>query len=235
MAMATSPSVNTATRAGPTTLVIESADSGRRVSPLAVTSWALYDFANTIFSLNIISTFFPQFVKELGKDDAVYAFPMSASLLVVALISPLLGVLSDRAGGKRIPWLVATTLLCVAMTALMGIVPELWMVIGALLVANIGYQTALIFYDALLPSVSTTLNWGKISGLGVGLGYAGALLGGIAVTLMIGTPRTRIDFTNKDAFIPTTLLFLLFALPCFLFVRERRPNVERAVPAERVT
>lgn len=171
----------------------------------------------------------------MGFNDAVYAFPMSASLLIVALISPLLGALSDRAGGKRIPWLIGTTLLCVSMTGLMGIVPQLWMVIAALLVANIGYQTALIFYDALLPSVSNTVNWGKISGLGVGVGYAGALFGGVAVTWLIGTPKARADFTNQDAFIPTALLFLLFALPCFLFVRERRSNSEGAVSAERIS
>jgi MFS transporter, UMF1 family len=227
--MATTPA------AAPQAVILEARDIGTRIAPLAVGSWVLYDFANTIFSLNIISTFFPQYVKELGRDDAVYAFPMSASLLVVALISPLLGALSDRAGGKRIPWLIVSTLLCVAMTALMGLASDLWMVIAALVIANIGYQTALVFYDALLPSVSTTLNWGKISGLGVGVGYAGALLGGVIVTYLIGTPATRANFTNQDAFIPTALLFLLFALPCFLFVRERRVDIERVVPVERLS
>ncbi len=214
-------------------VLIQASDAEERVLPLAVGSWALYDFANTIFSLNIISTFFPAFIIELGYNDAVYAYPMSVSLLVVALISPLLGSISDRSGGRRMPWLVGTTALCVAMTAMMGLVPNLWMVIAALLLANVGYQTALIFYDALLPSVSNTLNWGKISGLGVGLGYVGALAGGYAVTFLIGTKANRADFTNKDAFVPTALLFLLFALPCFLFVRERRNRIEREVEVER--
>lgn len=213
-------------------ITLEAPDTQERVSPLVVGSWAFYDFANTIFSLNIISTFFPAYVKELGFNDAVYAYPMSVSLLIVALISPLLGILSDRAGGRRIPWLIATSILCISMTALMGLAPQLWMIIGLLLLANIGYQTALIFYDALLPSVSNTLNWGKISGLGVGLGYVGALAGGYAVTWLIGTKNSRPDFTNKDAFIPTALLFLLFALPCFLFVRERRNRAERLVATE---
>ena len=208
-------------------VILEALDAQEHISPLAVGSWSLYDFANTIFSLNIISVYFPAFiVSDLKLDDAYYAYPLSISLLIVALFSPLVGSLSDREGGKRMPWLAATTAICIFMTAAMGLVPGLWPVLVALVLANIGYQTALIFYDALLPSVSTTLNWGKVSGLGVGIGYAGALFGGQAVKLLIGDHAP-----NKAAFVPTALLFLLFALPCFLFVKERRARVERQLAA----
>ncbi|HET6262306.1 MAG TPA: MFS transporter [Chloroflexia bacterium] len=203
-------------------VVLEARDSGERISPVSVGSWALYDFANTIFSLNIISVYFPQFiVQDRGLNDAVYAYPMSAALLIVALIMPALGAFSDRKGGRRMPWLVATTLLTVAMTALMGLTGELSLIIVALVIANIGYQTALIFYDALLPSVSTIRNWGKVSGLGVGLGYAGALLGGAIVSALITGSDGHI--AAQEAFLPTAALFLIFALPCFFLVRER-PN-----------
>lgn len=208
--------------------VLEARDGEQRISPVSVGSWALYDFANTIFSLNIISVYFPQFiVQDRGLNDAVYAYPMSAALLVVALIMPALGAMSDRSG-RRMPWLIATTLLTVAMTAIMGLTNELVVIIGALVIANIGYQTALIFYDALLPSVSTTLNWGKVSGLGVGLGYAGALVGGAIVNALI----TRSDGTIRaqEGFLPTALLFLIFALPCFFLVRER-PHARLDDPA----
>lgn len=213
-------------------VVLEATDTGKRVSLLAVGSWSLYDFANTIYSLNIISVFFPAFIKELGLNDAVYAYPMSLSLLIVALISPLLGGMSDQMGGRRMPWLIGTTLLCVGATVLMGLLPGVGLIILALVISNIGYQTALIFYDALLPSVSNTLNWGKISGLGVGVGYAGALFGGVLVTLIVG------NGSNKDTFIPTALLFLVFALPCFLFVKETRVASSgggRVTGIERVT
>ncbi|MDQ3704226.1 MAG: MFS transporter [Chloroflexota bacterium] len=214
--MAASP----AAQAGSQTIVLESHDEKERISPFSVGSWALYDFANTIFSLNIISVYFPQFiVRDRGLNDAVYAYPMSVALLIVALIMPALGAFSDRNGGRRMPWLIATTLLTVLMTALMGVTGELPLIILALVIANIGYQTALIFYDALLPSVSTTLNWGKVSGLGVGLGYAGALLGGAIVNVLITQSDGRV--AAQDAFLPTAVLFLVFALPCFFLVRER--------------
>jgi UMF1 family MFS transporter len=202
------------------TVLLEARDADRRVPVLSVAAWCLYDFANTIFSLNIISVYFPQFiVQDRGLNDALYAYPMSAALLIVALIMPALGALSDRGGGRRMPWLVVTTLITVAMTAIMGLTSEIVIIILALVVANVGYQTALIFYDALLPSVSTTLNWGKVSGLGVGFGYAGALVGGAIVTALIS--RGDGEIAAQDAFIPTALLFLVFALPCFALVKER--------------
>jgi MFS transporter, UMF1 family len=111
----------------------------------------------------------------------------------------------------------------------MGVVSNVWLVVGALILANIGFQTALIFYDALLPSVSTTLNWGKVSGIGVGLGYAGALAGGFLVDKLVG------GGPQQAAFIPTAALFLLFALPCFFFVRERRTAATRDANVEKVT
>src|SRR5438105_1498438 len=103
-------------------IVLQADDMQERISPLAVGSWSLYDFANTIFSLNIISVYFPQYiVSDLKLNDALYAYPMSIALLIVALIMPALGALSDREGGRRIPWLLGTTLLCIVMTAAMGL------------------------------------------------------------------------------------------------------------------
>jgi UMF1 family MFS transporter len=210
-------------------VILEASDSGTRISPLAVGSWALYDFANTIFSLNVISTYFPLFILELGYRDADYSYPMSVAILIVAVFMPLLGSLSDQAG-RRIPWLIGFTMLSISMTALMGLTSNLWVLLGAFVLASIGFQTASVFYDALLPSVSNTVNWGKISGLGVGLGYAGALFGLTVATGIVG------EGSNQTAFLPTALLFLLFALPCFLFVRDRRPQqVSRVLETRRTS
>jgi UMF1 family MFS transporter len=223
--MAVSPAVAQGT---PGAIILEARDTTARISPLAVGSWALYDFANTMFSMNVVSTYFPLFIKERGENDAVYAYPMSAALLVVALIMPWLGALSDRMG-RRMPSLMGFTLLCITATALMGLVSDLWLVILLYVIASIGYQTALVFYDALLPSVSTTLNWGKVSGLGVGLGYAGALAGLTIASFIVG------DGSNQAAFLPTAGLFLLFAVPCFLFVRERRAQPRDTIEQPRAT
>ncbi len=195
---------------------------------LSTASWTLYDFANTIFSLNIVTTFFPAFVLTVAgpNSDWQYSVPQSISQLIIALICPLIGGLSDRGGGKRMPWLVSSTLFCIACTLGMGLIgaSSLPLVIGLYVLANVGYQIALVFYDALLPSVSTTTNWGKVSGWGVGIGYAGALLGGFLVTNFFKTGKGF----EQNGFIPTALLFFVFSLPCFFLVKERRVRLTAA-------
>jgi UMF1 family MFS transporter len=202
----------------------------RGAGPLAVGSWALYDFANTIYSWNIVSLYFPAFILAVGLQDWQYSVPYSLSMLLVGLISPFMGGLSDRGAGRRLPWLMATTLVCVSLVAVMGLSSNVLLIIGALILANAAYQIAGIFYDALLPAVSTRANWGKVSGIGVGLGYAGTLFSVAVMPLIVGkTP------SPQATFLPTAFLFLLFSLPCFLFVRERlRPGQQSAAPVPTV-
>jgi UMF1 family MFS transporter len=226
--MAASPAATPPIPLPAQSIILEAPATEERVSPLSVWSWALYDFANTIFSLNIVTNYFPLYIaNDLNLPDAVYAYPMSVAMLVVALTMPAMGAISDKGGGRRMPWLIGTTLLSVVMTAAMGLSYNIVVIVAAVTVANIGYQTALLFYDALLPSVSTTRNWGKISGLGVGIGYVGALAGGYAVRPFMSNLSA-----NHDAFIPTAVLFLLFSLPCFFFVRERRIARDKDLPPE---
>ncbi len=198
----------------------------RGAGPLAVGSWALYDFANTIYSWNIVSLYFPAFILAAGLQDWQYSVPYSLSMLLVGLISPFMGGLSDRGAGRRLPWLIVTTLICVTLVAVMGLSNNVLLIIGALIVANAAYQIAGIFYDALLPTVSTRANWGKISGIGVGLGYAGTLFSVAVMPLIVGKAAPP-----QATFLPTAVLYLLFSLPCFLFVRERaRSRTAAAVP-----
>jgi UMF1 family MFS transporter len=83
-------------------------------------------------------------------------------------------------------------------------------------VANYFLQAGLIFYDALLPSVSTEADRGRVGGLGVGLGYMGSFVGvGMGLAILESDPTAK-----PLIFRLTGLLFLLFALPCFLWVRE---------------
>jgi len=74
-------------------------------------SWSLYDFANTIFSMNIISLYFPLWVTvDKGGEDILYGFALSFSMLLVAISMPLFGAYSDRVG-RRMPLLIGLTIL----------------------------------------------------------------------------------------------------------------------------
>lgn len=201
--------------------VAEPVSTGSQATrPLAVLSWALYDLANTIFSMNIVSLYFSLWVVNvMGGSDAAYGNANSISMALMFISAPILGALSDQAA-RRMPFLIVSTVLCVAFTALLG-VGGLTLSLIFFVIANYMFQAGLIFYDSLLPVVSTEENRGRVGGLGIGLGYLGSFIGvGSGLILL-----DRIGYVG--IFRLSALLFMAFALPCFLFVRE--PSVRRQV------
>ncbi|WP_409305167.1 MFS transporter [Peribacillus sp. SCS-155] len=201
---------------------------------LPVMSWALYDFANTIFSSNINTIFWPFYLDEaIGGNEVLdqvastfisYANAIASLLLVV--FSPLFGVMIDRTGRKK-KYIVLFTLLAAAGTFLMGVfggvkldgtlfgVPmALALVVILYIFAKFFYHSSLVFYDSMITDLGTKEELPLISGFGVAVGYVGTLAG-LAVYPFIG------DTGYHRAFIPTALLFLVFSLPLFLFLKDR--------------
>ncbi|NOZ26895.1 MAG: MFS transporter [Chloroflexi bacterium] len=193
-----------------------SSPAARATNWKVVLSWALYDLANTIFSMNIVSLYFSLWVVNvMGGSDAAYGYANSLSMFLMFLSAPILGALSDQTA-RRVPFLVVSTLLCVFFTALLGM-GGLVLSLAFFVLANYMFQAGLIFYDSLLPVVSTEENRGRVGGLGIGLGYLGSFIGVGSGLLLLD----RIGYVG--VFRLSAALFLLFALPCFLFVKEPRP------------
>ncbi|MEC7641810.1 MAG: MFS transporter [Nitrospinota bacterium] len=193
-----------------------------RPNRLSVLSWSLYDFANTIFSMNVISLYFALWVTvDHGGQDIFYSFALSGSMLAVALSIPVFGAVSDHTGGRRRP-LALLTLICIICTAGIGLADQLAYGLTLFILANYCYQSAMVFYNGMLPEVSRGTHVGLVSGLGVALGYLGSIAG-----LLIVKP-----FVSKGglsaAFLPTAILFLVFAIPCFLFVKD--PPKKQEIP-----
>ena len=188
-------------------------------------SWALYDLSNTIYSAAVVSVYWPAFIKDdLKVNDIWYALPASLAALLVGIFSPLMGRISDR-GGNRMTWLLWSTILSVGALFLMGIFPILALAVILFIVANSAYQAALMFYDALLPSVSTPKNWGKVSGLGVGLGYLGGIVGFLLVPIFTGLifgKNPDGEIVNSNSFLVTAVMYGLLSIPCLVFVREKK-------------
>jgi UMF1 family MFS transporter len=191
--------------------------STRTIPTRAVAAWVLYDLANTIFSMGVASTFFAAYVRdEVGEAgaDGVLSLANTISMTIILVVSPMLGAMTDRAR-RRMPFLVWSTLGCCALTALITRGPFAFSV-GCFVLANVLYQAGLQFYDALLPEVSTDANRGRISGIGVGIGYLGSFIA-IGLGFVIDDKPTIFMLIGG--------LFFLFALPCFFLVRERgNPN-----------
>ena len=185
----------------------------------AVASWVLYDLANTIFSMGVVSLFFSLWVRDqvgAQRADTTYGVITAISMSIIFIVSPLLGAMTDRTR-RRMPFLIVSTLTCVVFTIMLA---RTGFVATAVLfvIANVAYQAGLQFYDALLPEVSTEANRGKIGGIGVGVGYLGSYIA-VGLGLAFGTDDKPFLFTA------IAVAFLLFAIPCFFFVRERgNPN-----------
>jgi UMF1 family MFS transporter len=165
-------------------------------------SWALYDFANTIFSMNVATLYFSVWIiADLGASNTVYALGNGISSLLVVISVPVLGALSD-ARRRRKPWVVGFTIAaCVACAAIgvlgqetlpitgegtvAGTAPAGWhptfgafgWVLLAFIVANYCYQAAQPFYNAMLPELVPPDEQGRLSGIGTAVGYVGTIVG----------------------------------------------------------
>lgn len=188
----------------------------RNLRLVARASWTLYDFANTIFSFAIVSTAIGLWLTAPerlgpGPGQLVLSIAIAVSVGLNAIVSPVLGALSDR-GGRRLPYLLAFTALCIVPTAFVGVSSP---VVGVVLfvVANFSYQAALIYYDASLKLVSTPATRGRMSGTGVAVGYGGTVVIGLLISLL--------DLPTELIFPVSAALFAIFAIPLFVVVHER--------------
>jgi UMF1 family MFS transporter len=190
---------------------------------LSVASWVLYDLANTIFVLGVTSRYFGVWVVEdQGGRDWHVSVAVNLAMIVVIIAAPWMGARSDHFGRRR-PYLIAATLVTVTATATLasfGVIASL----AAFVVGQIGLNLGSIAYDAMLPDVSTTQTRGRVSGVGVAVGYIGSFLAVGTGLLLLEPYGYAVLFRTQAA------LFLLFALPAFFFIKERPRNVSGGTP-----
>ena len=188
--------------------------SGRAIVPA---SWAMYDFANTIFSFAVVSGAIGLWLVDdarFGEKDGNFLLSIAivVSVGLNAIVSPILGALSDI-GGRRLPYLFAFTALCIGATAYIADgTPTTGLIL--FVIANFGYQAALIYYDSTLRTVSLPASRGRLSGIGVAIGYLGTIFVGLLIFFS--------DIAIEDRFRISAILFAIFALPIFIFVHETK-------------
>ncbi|HEX2152840.1 MAG TPA: MFS transporter [Acidimicrobiia bacterium] len=184
-------------------------------SSRATGAWVAYDLANTIFALGVIGLYFPSWLISRGLPDSALSIVEASAGIVVVFLAPWIGARSD-ARGQRVPTLAVTTLVAVTATAFIASGPD-WLSFVVLWAALVAFNTGSVVYDALLPDVSTPATRGRVSGLGVGVGYVGSFVG-----LGIGTLSLEVwDLGFRPTFWMLAAGFVVFALPTFAFVDER--------------
>ena len=201
-----------------------------------VFSWLLFDFANTSFSVMMVTFAFPLFFKNVicqgePSGDALWGFSISLSMLLVALISPVLGAAADYSG-KRKRFLLFFTLASVIATALLSFSgPGLAAAaIILFIVANMGFEGGLVFYDAYLKELASPKSIGRVSGYGFAMGYLGALCILLLVQPLLSKGIVLSNMSNVQvSFFVAAIFFALFAAPLFLVLRDEKKDDRPAI------
>ena len=183
---------------------------------IPVIAWITYDTGNTVFFTGVMGLLFPLWItKVMGGDDATLGFTLAIAMAIVFVISPAVGTISDQTG-RRKSFLVFFTLLFIASALLIG-TSGLEVSIALFALGVIAIHTADIFYNALLEDVSNSKNMGMIAGLGVGLGYFGAIVA-VLISFM------WMDMLGHLAVIRIlSILMLTLTLPLMLVAKDK-PN-----------
>ena len=192
------------------------------ISKKSLYSWLFFDLANTVYAFVIPGLYFSVWlVSEQGWTDQSLGFATSGAMVIVAILGPWVGARSDGSQGKK-PMLLITTLICIVATFLLGTF-DVSISVLFFIVSLIGFNLGSVVYDALLVSVSTPTNRGRISGLGVAFGYVGSLLGfGVATLLQ------NFGYSYVEIFRSVAVMFLIFSLPAFIFIKEKKVSNEKS-------
>lgn len=192
----------------------------------------VYDFANSAFTTLVVTFVYATYFTEAIAPDsntgtALWSRGITASAIIIALLSPIMGALADRGGSRKV-FLLISTVVCIAATVglffpLPGDVTQalVWFV-----VANVAFEMANVFYNAYLPDLATPSTIGRISGYGWGAGYVGGLACMILAWLVfINADAPPFGLLKDGTHVRATNLlvaawYAVFALPFFFLVED---------------
>jgi UMF1 family MFS transporter len=190
-----------------------------------IVAWLLYDFANSAYVAVIPATVYSKYYalavvgNEHGEGDFWWGVAVTASMAIVAVASPPLGAIADHAGVRK-RFLGVLTYLSVAATALMATVGPgdvLWGLV-LVVVATVGFEGAIVYYNAYLPELADPGHQGRLSAYGFAAGYAGS-----ALALAAALPFALRD-RYGGAFLTAAVLFGVFAFPAMRYLPPDRPG-----------
>lgn len=214
----------------------------------ALWSWALYDWANSAFFTIILTFIFARyFSQSVVQDDVAgteaWGNIVGLSGLAVAILAPVLGAIADQ-NGRRKPWLIGFTLLCVVATAMLWYVApgsgSVWQAAFWVSLGILGAECAFIFYNAMLPDLASPERVGRWSGWSWGLGYVGGVTCLVVAlfvfiegdTSWLGLDRDALEHV-RATFILVAIWYLVFSLPAFFLIPDRPSTGMALLPSVR--
>lgn len=195
----------------------------------AINAWAMYDWGNSAFATTIMAALLPIYYTRVagsnlpGNMATVYwAYTSSISLLVAAVLGPILGTIADFRGSKK-TFLTIFMLIGVVGTALLYFVDtgdwqlaSLFFVLGEL-----GFAGSLVFYDSLLPHIAGPDQIDQVSSRGYALGYlGGGLLLAINMGMILLAPKELTQLMTRLSFVTVAVWWFIFSIPVLRWVPE---------------
>jgi UMF1 family MFS transporter len=192
-----------------------------------IRAWTMYDWANSAFATTILAAVLPSYYGSVAgatlpspaAATALWSLGLSISLFIVAILSPILGTISDIQRNKK-PFLSVFMGLGVVATGLMVLINTGDWVLASILfiLGRIGFTAANVFYDALLPHVAREEDRDSVSTRGYAMGYlGGGLLLAINVVMIFvlgNGPGARLSFLS------VALWWAIFTIPLLRRVPE---------------
>lgn len=225
----------------------------RKGSKKLLDAWAFYDWANSVYTLTIVSAVFPIFYEALFserdhyidvfglnlKNSALISFVTAFAFLLVAFISPLLSGIADYAGDKK----SFMKFFCyLGALSCMGLywfnLENLYSGLAFYFFGLIGYWGSLVFYNSYLPDIAYQEQQDKISAKGYSMGYIGSVILLIINLAMIMKPNLfGIDGTDGEAamkamrysFIMVGVWWILFSQYSYYHLPKGNKNDNRKV------
>ena len=210
--------------------------------------WWFFDWASQPYNTLLITFIFAPYMTELlGSGTAaqtVWGYGIGATGVVIAILSPLLGAVADKSGGRMgFIWLFSA-MYVVGAWLLWYAAPgdfNIWLVMLAFAFGMIGMEFATTFTNAMLPDLGTPQEIGRISGSGWAFGYLGGMVALIIMLTLLaenGSGKTLIGISpifgldaaaregTRSVGPLTAVWYAVFMVPFFLWVREvRRPGM----------
>jgi len=206
-----------------------------------IRAWTMYDWANSAFATTILAAVLPIYYSQVAGvtlaspaiATAYWSRGLSIGILIVAIISPILGTISDIMRGKKRFMAVFVGIGILSTGLLVLVETGDWMLASILFIlGRVGFSGANVFYDALLPHVAREEDRDQVSTRGYALGYLG---GGILLALNVvmieflpGTWGPRISFLS------VAIWWAVFSIPLFLRVPEPPAATEKLEHGENV-
>ncbi|HEY5573029.1 MAG TPA: MFS transporter [Anaerolineales bacterium] len=192
-----------------------------------IRAWTMYDWANSAFATTILAAVLPIYYSQVAGATlpsaaiatAYWSTGLSVSLFIVAIISPILGTISDVMRGKKRFLSVFFGLGVVATGLLVLVDTGDWLLASVLFIfGRIGFTAANVFYDALLPHIASEQDRDSVSTRGYAFGYlGGGLLLAINIAMIQFLPGT---LGPRLSFLSVAVWWAVFSIPLFLRVPE---------------